>query len=103
MANPRNVGSVHSIDVLTADVKTLHGLLAAGKGSSRLLVELYLSQIRKHDGRLHATIETAPLSLLVSRAEEMDKELEAGQIRGPLHGIPIIIKVSVHMQPYIYQ
>lgn len=83
-----------SIDVLTADVKSLQSLLETRHATSRTLVELYLAQIRKHDGYLHAMIQIAPYDSLMKRADEMDQERSSGVIRGPLHGVPIIIKAS---------
>ena len=43
------MGGPLSLDVLTADVKTLQGLLRDGRLTSRALVEAYLTQINKHD------------------------------------------------------
>lgn len=82
-----------AIDVLTADIKTLQHWLQHGHGTSATLVELYLSQIHKHDGYLHAMIQTRSLDLLLETARTLDQERQAGNLRGPLHGIPIIIKV----------
>ncbi|KID82777.1 Amidase [Metarhizium guizhouense ARSEF 977] len=89
------MGSATSIDVLTADIKGLQSLLGQGHVTSRSLVESYLAQIDKQDGYLHAMIQITPTHLLSERAGQMDRERRAGSIRGPLHGIPIIIKASV--------
>ncbi|KJK76332.1 hypothetical protein H634G_08392 [Metarhizium anisopliae BRIP 53293] len=89
------MGFAASIDVLTADIKGLQSLLGQGHVTSRSLVESYLAQIDKHDGYLHAMIQIMPTHLLSERAGQMDRERRAGSIRGPLHGIPIIIKASV--------
>ncbi|KID60684.1 Amidase, partial [Metarhizium hybridum] len=89
------MGFAASIDVLTADIKGLQSLLGQGHVTSRSLVESYLAQIDKHDGYLHAMIQITPTHLLSERAGQMDRERRAGSIRGPLHGIPIIIKASV--------
>ncbi|KAL2833835.1 amidase signature domain-containing protein [Aspergillus cavernicola] len=93
------MGSSPSIDVLTADVRLLAGLLAAKKVTSRSLVDVYIAQIQRHDERLHAMIQITPQELLMRRADELDEERAAGQIRGPLHGIPIIIKDTVATHP----
>lgn len=89
------MSSATRIDVLTADIKGLQSLLGQGRVTSRSLVESYLAQIDKQDGYLHAMIQITPAHLLSERADQMDRERRAGSIRGPLHGIPIIIKVSV--------
>ncbi|KAL4866522.1 hypothetical protein BDV12DRAFT_172729 [Aspergillus spectabilis] len=83
------------IDLLAADVRSLGELLTSNRITSQSLVNRYIDQIDKHDDYLHAMIQTTPREILMKRAQELDKEREAGKIRGPLHGIPIILKDSV--------
>lgn len=67
--------------------------LAKGELTSRRLVEAYLERIEKMDRggpRLNAIIETNPDALVI--ADALDAERETGTLRGPLHGIPIVIK-----------
>lgn len=78
-----NMGASLTLDLLTADAKTLQGLLSNGSASSRALVEAYLAQIEKHDRRLHAMIQTAPRDLLLTTADQLDAERKAGKFRGP--------------------
>jgi len=44
-------------------------------------------------------ISTAPRASLLTRAAELDAERAAGKIRGPLHGIPILVKDNVATHP----
>lgn len=44
-------------------------------------------------------IQTTPIALLEERTSILDQERAAGKARGPLHGIPIIIKASGSMLP----
>ena len=81
-------------DVFTADVKLLQNRLANGSLQSIDLVEAYLAQILKHDSYLHAMLYIAPEASLVQTAKLLDQERAAGMLRSPLHGIPIIIKVT---------
>lgn len=70
--------------------------LQSGKYSSVKLAELYLTRISEIDqGRhdLKSVIEVNPEALLL--AEQMDKERKQGKLRGPLHGIPIMIKDNI--------
>ncbi|KAI1271209.1 putative glutamyl-tRNA amidotransferase subunit A [Xylaria sp. FL0933] len=83
-----------TIDVLRADIKTLQTLLHNQQTTSRHLVDSYIRQIQAHDTYLHAMIQITPVDLLHQRADELDRERTAGHSRGPLHGIPIVIKVS---------
>jgi amidase len=57
------------------------------------LVELYLKRIEvidKDGPVLNSVLELNPDALSIAR--ELDKEFKSGKIRGPLHGIPILIK-----------
>ncbi|GAW23606.1 hypothetical protein ANO14919_131800 [Xylariales sp. No.14919] len=81
-------------DVLTADLKTIEALLKNKQVTSRVLTATYLDQINKYDGYLHAMIQVAPVDLLMKRADQLDLERESGTLRGPLHGVPVIIKDS---------
>ncbi|KAH0562208.1 hypothetical protein GP486_003097 [Trichoglossum hirsutum] len=80
-------------DVLTADVKVLQKLLQTRTLSSVDLVEAYIAQIRRHDGYLRAMLSMAPMEGLVEAAKALDQERVSERLRGPLHGIPIILKV----------
>lgn len=86
------------VDVLTIDAAGLKTLLARGNVTSQNLVKQYLAQIQRHDGKLHAMIQTTPIDLLEKRASMLDQERAAGKTRGPLHGIPIIIKACCNMR-----
>lgn len=85
-----------SLDLLDLDAVELQSLFAADKLTSAQLVKACLEQIRNHDQKgleLHAMIATAPEEDLIKIADDFDRERKAGLIRGPLHGIPIIVKV----------
>jgi Asp-tRNA(Asn)/Glu-tRNA(Gln) amidotransferase A subunit family amidase len=76
--------------------KTIVELLAAqriGTVTSHDLVEKYLARIKAYDQegpRLNAMIALNPKAL--QEADALDAERRAGRVRGPLHGIPIVIK-----------
>jgi Asp-tRNA(Asn)/Glu-tRNA(Gln) amidotransferase A subunit family amidase len=81
------------LDLLETDIKQLQDLLSNRKLQSIDLVHKYVAQINKYNHYLHAVISVAPQDLLDDAARKMDEEREAGKVRGPLHGIPILIKV----------
>jgi amidase len=64
-----------------------------GKRSSREVTEAYLARIRAIDPILHAVIELNPDALAI--ADAMDAERKAGKVRGPLHGIPVLVKDNI--------
>lgn len=95
--------SEKAVDVLTIDAQGLQKLLENGDVTSLDLVGQYLAQIEKHDGKLHAMIQTTPKDLLEATAKSLDQERAAGRIRGPLHGIPILVKVGpIRSGPKVY-
>ncbi|KAF2878597.1 amidase signature domain-containing protein [Massariosphaeria phaeospora] len=87
------------LDLRTADVKILRALLESEGTSSANLVMLYLSQIRKYDGYFRAVLFTAPEKDLVEHAKVLDEERAQGKVRGPLHGIPILLKDNIATHP----
>ena len=83
-------------DVLTTTTIDLCKRLEEGSLNSVQIVETYLAQIAKHNiigAKCRAVISTAPKSLIISEASELDRERAEGRVRGPLHGIPILLKV----------
>jgi amidase len=74
-------------------IRELQGRMSAGESSSRQIVEEYLDRIEKVDRLVNAVIELNPEALSI--AEGLDTERAAGRLRGPLHGIPILIKDNI--------
>lgn len=78
---------------IEATIPKLERLMATGRLTSRQLTEGYLKRIAELNPLLHAVIETNCAALDI--ADRRDKERQAGQLRGPLHGIPILIKDNI--------
>ena len=87
------------IDVLTATAENLRNKLEDGTLTTVELAELYTHQIdlhRSHKGlQLNAMISLSPPDQLHSRAVALDQERAEGKTRGPLHGIPVILKDNI--------
>ena len=66
---------------------------AAGTFTAAALVEHYLNRIAQYDHLTRSVIELNPDARTI--AAELDAERAAGNVRGPLHGIPIIIKDNI--------
>jgi amidase len=92
---PPNTTDATAIDLLTIDAKGLQSLLADRELTSLDLVRQCLAQIQRHDGYLHALIKTTPIQILEDTARLLDRERAVGILRGPLHGIPILVKVRL--------
>ena len=70
--------------------------MASGRWTSRRIVEQYLERIATTDRTgpsLHSIIETNPDALSI--AEQLDRERAGGRTRGPLHGIPVLLKDNI--------
>lgn len=90
--------STPPFDVLTATASELQDRLKAETLTSVEIVTTYLAQIEKHNhagAKLNAIINIAPRELVLKAAESLDRERRAGKLRGPLHGLPIIVKVGL--------
>ena len=77
-------------------VADLQDRMAKGTDTARSLSEKYLARIKalnEAGPMLRAVIETNPDALTI--ADELDKERKAGKVRGPLHGIPVLIKDNI--------
>jgi amidase len=73
-----------------ASIPELQTLMSSGALTSAQLTSNYLSQIASLNPLLHAVIETNPDALSI--AQDRDKERKNGKLRGPLHGIPVLVK-----------
>ena len=84
---------------VTASELTLADIAAAyadGRLTSRQLTQIYLDRISALDRRgpeLGAVLETNPQALEL--AAELDRERRTHGPRGPLHGVPILIKDNI--------
>lgn len=79
---------------LTTNAVDLQQLLEGYKTTSAQIVQEYLAQIDRHEPALNALLSPAPRDKVLKVAKARDKERQKGQIRGPFHGIPIILKDS---------
>ena len=80
--------------VVEATISDMQRAMREGRVTSRGLVAEYLTRIAIYEPRLHAAIAINPHAL--SDADARDAERARGQVRGPLHGIPIALKDNIH-------
>jgi amidase len=88
-----SVSAATSFEFVEASIPELQAAMASGQVSSKDLVKGYLDRIRSLNPLLHAVIETNPNA--ISIAQHLDNERRRGQVRGPLHGIPILVKDNI--------
>lgn len=79
---------------LGSDVLDLQRAMDDGRLSSRQLALWSIARIRRFDpDKLRAVVELNPDALAI--ADALDGERSAGRARGPLHGIPVLLKDNV--------
>ena len=80
-----------------ATIDELQQKMSSGEYTSKSITKMYLKRIAEIDKKgpsLNAVIELNPDALSI--ADSLDAERKAGKIRGPLHGIPVLIKDNIN-------
>jgi amidase len=88
--------AVPEFELEEATVAQLQQGMESGRWTARALTEEYLrriEQIDRHGPELRSILETNPDALAI--ADELDRERRARGARGPLHGIPVLLKDNI--------
>src|SRR5262245_48670865 len=89
-------GPAAAFDLEEATIADLQARMTAGKDTARSLVEKYTARIAQLDRQgpaLRSVIELNPDAITI--ADELDAERKQKGARGPLHGIPLLIKDNI--------
>src|SRR6266513_2169169 len=95
----RSLNNHFSIPPFALEEATLSDLqagMAAGRMTARSITQEYLTRIAELDRKgptLRHLIEINPDALSI--ADSLDAERKAGRVRGPLHGIPVLVKDNI--------
>lgn len=84
-------------DLAYTPIHELASRMKRGELTSSQIVECYLERIARLDGKYHAYVEVYGDEARAA-AQDADRELKAGHLRGPLHGIPIAHKDLVEIE-----
>ncbi len=84
-----------SIDPASASVAGLRQAMAEGRLTATALTRHYLDRIEQLNPALHAVITVSPDAM--AEAAASDRAQESGQPRGPLEGIPVLVKDNVQV------
>ena len=88
--------AVDGFEFSEMSVAQLQAAMRAGSLTSQELTQAYLDRIEAidHNGiHLNSVIETNPDAVAIAMA--LDEERRAGSVRGPLHGIPVLVKDNI--------
>ncbi len=81
-------------NVVEATIPEMQQAMEEGRITSRQLVEAHLLRIALYEERVNAVISINANAL--AEADRLDQERAEGNVRGPLHGIPVALKDNVH-------
>ncbi|MDQ6634045.1 MAG: amidase [Gemmatimonadota bacterium] len=95
-ARPLAVPAVPAFELEEKTIAELQAGMQSGQYSARSLVAQYIARIDELDRQgptLRHVLETNPEGLAI--ADALDVERRAGRVRGPLHGIPVLVKDNI--------
>ncbi len=98
--NTKTVGEnleVKAFDLDEATIESLQNKMQNGTETAVSITNKYLERIQEIDKNgpsLNSVIEVNPDALRIAAA--MDAERKAGKVRGPMHGIPVLIKDNIN-------
>ena len=87
--------AVTYFDPLTTNAVDLQRMLDSKEITSVQIIEQCMQQIERYEPALNALISVAPSESVRRIAAALDDERRKKQTRGPLHGIPIVLKVRL--------
>ena len=91
MATSPTSASTHLPDLPFAGITDLAAAYRAGSVSPVEVTQALLDRIARLDGALHSYLTVTP-ELALAQARAAEAEMQRGQFRGPMHGVPIGIK-----------
>ena len=89
----RSASAAGGFDFIEKSIPELQDAMASGQITSRELTHGYIRRIQSLNPLLHSVIELNPNAIAI--AAGLDNERRRGQVRGPLHGIPLLVKDNV--------
>jgi len=95
----RSVSAAGDFEFVEATIPELQDAMASGQLTSAHLVRGYLERIQSLNPLLNSVIQTNPLAVCI--AQQLDEERRNGHIRGPLHGIPVLVKDNIATEPEV--
>src|SRR5206468_5140670 len=94
LVNPAMAANEAGESITSASAGELAEAIRSKRLSSKAVVEAHLDRIAKVNPKLNAIVQlTADAAR--KEADEADAALARGQIKGPLHGVPVTIKVTL--------
>ena len=89
----RSASAAGGFDFIEKSISELQEAMASGQLTSRELTHGYIRRMQSLNPLLHSVIEVNPNAIAI--ATQLDNERRNGHVRGPLHGIPLLVKDNI--------
>ena len=89
----RSAAAAAGFQFVEATIPQLQAAMTSGQLASRELTRGYIDRIQSLNPLLHSVIQLNPNAIAI--AAGLDNERRSGHVRGPLHGIPVLVKDNI--------
>jgi len=89
----QSASAIGGFDFIEATIPQLQAAMASGQLTSKQLTLDYIGRVQSLNPLLHSVIELNPDAAMI--AADLDNERRHGHVRGPLHGIPLLVKDNI--------
>src|SRR5438876_1323345 len=89
----QSASAAGGFDFVEKSIPDLQAAMTAGQLTSRELTHGYIRRVQSLNPLLHSVIELNPNAIAI--ATQLDTERRQGHVRGPLHGIPLLVKDNI--------
>ena len=89
----QSASAAGGFDFVEKSILELQAAMASGQLNSRELTHGYIRRVQSLNPLLHSVIELNPNAIAI--ATQLDAERRRGFVRGPLHGIPLLVKDNI--------
>src|SRR2546426_4416366 len=89
----RSALAAGGFDFVEKSISELQDAMASGQLTSRQLTQGYIRRMQSLNPLLNSVIEVNPNAIAI--AAQLDNERHQGHVRGPLHGIPLLVKDNI--------
>ena len=87
-----------TLDLTDATIPEMQEAMETGNLTSERLTQMYIDRIEAYDKALDLNSILAINPAALNDARELDRERAEGKVRGPLHGIPVVVKANIDVQ-----
>ena len=87
-----------TVDLMDATIADLQTEMEAGNVTSEQLTQMYIDRIEAYDKQLELNSVIAINPEALDDARALDQERTEGSVRGPLHGIPVLVKANTDVK-----